>query len=126
MAGHMSKMNTHHRPQIFSRGLAVMLLVAYSTTPLALELSDPTRPPQVQKPVKPSSNKPKAPTPIYALQSTLITPHTRMAVINGQSVTVGATLQGATVIDIAFAAVRLRREGREFEVKLMALQDEDP
>lgn len=119
-------MNTRHRSPIFNIGLAVMVFVVYSTAPLALELSDPTRPPQVQRTVKASSPKPKAPTPTYALQSTLITPHTRMAVINGQSVTVGATLQGATVIDIAFAAVRLRREGREFEVKLMALQDEEP
>lgn len=53
------------------------------------------------------------------LQSTTLSPRQRVAVINGQRLSVGDAIQGASVTDIQPFAVTLRRAGREITLRLM-------
>ncbi len=82
----------------------------------AASLSDPTRPPQrfiapvVSAPVVPKS---------WKLGAILIAPQRRVAVINGQPLSVGDQVSGAKVIDIESDRVRLRRGSREFVLDLL-------
>ena len=52
------------------------------------------------------------------LQSTLVSPRQRVAVINGQRVAVGDHIQGATVTDIQSFQVTLQRAGRDIALRL--------
>ena len=52
------------------------------------------------------------------LQSTLVSPRQRVAVINGQRLVVGDQVQGATVTDIQSFQVTLKRAGRDIALRL--------
>ena len=53
------------------------------------------------------------------LHSTTVSPRQRVAVINGQRLTVGDSIHGASVTDIQPFQVTLRRAGREITLRLM-------
>ena len=53
------------------------------------------------------------------LQSTLVSPRQRVAVINGQRLSVGDAIQGASVTDIQPFQATLQRAGREITLRLM-------
>lgn len=78
-------------------------------------LSDPTQPQTGEvfiaaKPVEPTG-------PV--LQSTMISPTLRRAVISGRSYKVGDRFDGAVIADIQPYEVTLRREGRETRLRLL-------
>jgi len=82
----------------------------------AQALKDPTRPPGAQS-VKAQK---AAPRPLrWTLGSTLVSPQRRTAVINGRVVAVGEKINGARVVEILPAKVRLRRKGRDITLVLL-------
>lgn len=76
-------------------------------------LADPTRP----------SSRGAAVTSVsrdgLVLQSTQVSPRQRVAVINGQRLSVGDAIQGASVTDIQPFQATLQRAGREITLRLM-------
>ena len=52
------------------------------------------------------------------LQSTQVSPRRRVAVINGQRLSVGDAIQGATVTDIQPFQVTVQRAGRDIALRL--------
>ena len=77
---------------------------------------DPTRPPQAAPPANP------APVPVrrdHVLQSTRVAGELRSAVINGRVVSAGDRVDGALVVAVDVARVRLRDHHGEFAVRLV-------
>jgi MSHA biogenesis protein MshK len=82
------------------RLIALALLAA--TAAAAQGLSDPTRPPA------PAERVERAEAPLSRLQSVLISPGRKLAVIDGQTVALGGRIGDATVIAIAPTQVILQ------------------
>ncbi len=80
------------------------------------ELPDPTRPFLFSKPRVKSRPPPK---PELVLQVTLISPERRIAIINGGSYVLGSSIRGAVITEIRPYEVTLRRNGREFRLRLV-------
>ena len=78
-----------------------------------LGLADPTRPSSRGAVVMSVSRDG------LVLQSTQVSPRQRVAVINGQRLSVGDAIQGASVADIQPFQVTLQRAGREITLRLM-------
>lgn len=101
----------------FSVKLLTLSIVGFLLLCLPLAqagLVDPTRPPGV------SSAKPAGPAkPRWVLNSTLIAPQRRVAIINGQRVVRGDKVNGATVIGIDAGGVLLRKNGHDFRIYLL-------
>ena len=97
--------------------LPCALLAFGASLAQAQALSDPTRPPQVTPGVARESGAPAA-APATRLQSILISPARKLAVIDGRTVTVGARVDDATVVQIAETHVTLRQGG---ELKTLEL-----
>jgi len=53
------------------------------------------------------------------LQSTMISTRSRIAVINGQRLTIGDRIQGASVTEIQPFQVTLQRAGRDIQLRLL-------
>jgi MSHA biogenesis protein MshK len=87
------------------RLMLVLALFAAALPGFAQGLSDPTRPPSANAAAADAA--PEAPG--AQLQSVLISPHRRLAVINGQTVSVGAKVGDATLVRIAETSVVLKR-----------------
>lgn len=97
--------------------LATVYVLALVGVPaMAESLPDPTRPMDVVT----SSRVGAAPIESYGpvLQSTLVSPHRRSAVISGQPVKIGDTFAGSVVVDISSYEVRMSRAGRETSLRL--------
>ena len=99
-------------------GLANVMLVAImaiAVAPAAANpLPDPTRPANA---AVSRSSAPAGPArPV--LQSTIVSPGRKAAVISGTRVRIGDTFQGAVVTDIAPYEVRMNRGGREVVLRL--------
>lgn len=90
-----------------TRALALLVLLGVTGAARAqtASLTDPTRPPIIE-PERSGDAAPIPPGP--QLQSVLISPSRRVAVINGSAVSVGAKLGDATVTAISEDAVILR------------------
>lgn len=100
--------------------LLVTLVVAWavSVSTHAESLPDPTRPPGgVRTTTVGGVAVPQPSGPV--LQSTLISPQRKTAVISGKSVQVGDTFQGATIVDITPYEVRMDRGGKETTLRLL-------
>ncbi|MCG5514373.1 general secretion pathway protein GspB [Ectothiorhodospira shaposhnikovii] len=99
--------------------VAVALLSTGCLVP-ALSLADPTRPPTPQelRAWQGMLDAEQATTRGWVLQSVLMAPQRRIAIINGQRVGVGETVDGARVIRIEAAAVALSHEGRDITLRL--------
>lgn len=94
-----------------SRFLALVLgVVLYAAAAAQSErLVDPTRPPSAPDPARTGD---VAPTAGPQLQSVLISPARRIAVISGQTVVQGGKYGDATVAEITESAVHLRYANR--------------
>lgn len=89
-----------------NRGVACLLgfLVPVAASAQGGVLVDPTRPPVVST----ASAKDAAPAAGPRLQSVLISPARRIAVISGKTIALGEKFEGATVVAITETTVRLR------------------
>jgi MSHA biogenesis protein MshK len=101
-----------------SRFLALVLgLVLYAAAAAQSErLADPTRPPSAPAPARTDD---AAPTAGPQLQSVLISPSRRVAVISGQTVVLGGKYGDATVSEITESAVHLRYANRRQTLQLV-------
>jgi hypothetical protein len=88
--------------------------------PLQASLDDPTRPP-LGHPVNTNSGaKKKISGPRWILNSTLVSPQRRSAVINDQVVAKGDRVDGAVVVEIEPNRVRLNANGREVTLVMLS------
>lgn len=93
------------------RALLLLAVCASNAVAQSGSLADPTQPPIMG--VGPSSAV--APTVGPRLQSVLISPSRRVAVINGSTVAVGGKVGDATVASISEGAVVLMHSNRKME-----------
>lgn len=85
--------------------LLALICVAVASTPASAQaLRDPTRPPGAG--AKGTSQKPESSG--WRLQSVLISPERRYAIINGEVVAVGGAVSGAQLLAVAPEQVTLR------------------
>ena len=89
----------------------LVLALAAASSAFAQALSDPTRPPSFS----PSENTRNEAS---RLQSVLISPERKLAVIDGRTVTLGERVGDAKVVAIAPAQVILQRGGEYQTLKL--------
>lgn len=88
--------------------LLVLACVAGASLSAAQTLRDPTRPPAVGGKGEASKSEPSG----WVLQSVLISPERRYAIINGEIVQIGGSIAGAELIAVAAERVTLRtRQG---------------
>ncbi len=102
MAEHLSEAN---RKMTIQRGLLLLMLAA---TPVGASeiLRDPTRPPATFEPVPEGTVSAPASGPV--LQSVLISSGRRVAIISGQTVSLGEKFGEARVVKITESEVLLR------------------
>ncbi len=86
--------------------------------PAGASLEDPTRPPTAQAVTQRPAVMKKTPTR-WVLSSTLVSSGRRSAVINNRVVSHGDRINGAVVVDIQPASVRLRTRGREITLVML-------
>ncbi len=96
-------------------GYLGVALLALALPLAALAAGDPTRPPGLRAPA--GGGAPAA-RPRWQLNATLISPERRSAMINGRTVVVGDRINGARVLAIQPAMVRLRGKRGEFNIYL--------
>lgn len=99
--------------------MALILFVAFAATATAQQLPDPTERTAMSGPR--STGGASSP---WVLQSTLVSEHRRVAVINGEAVEPGDTVAGAQVLEIDAYTVRLRTAAGATVV--LTLTDDDP
>jgi MSHA biogenesis protein MshK len=95
-----------------ARVLCVLAAAATSAAATAqARLADPTRPPQgAEAPEAPAGAAVQpAPKEAHRLQSVLIAPDRKLAVIDGRTVPLGGRIDGAHVVAITETSVTLRR-----------------
>lgn len=92
---------------------AAIALAAFPTFVAAQPLPDPTERTSMVR----AATAHSAPTR-WTLQSTLIAADRRVAVINGETVTIGSTINGARVLEINPYGVRLHTAGGAIELTL--------
>lgn len=99
--------------------LAIMLSTAFGIAPAAAAaMSDPTQP--MDFVVRPDSGGSSGMVPAGpVLQSTLISPQRKSAVISGKRVRVGDMFEGAKVTAITPYEVRMSRGGRETTLRML-------
>ncbi len=95
--------------------LAAGLLMAIASAGAA-PLDDPMRPPG-QQTIRPAASQPP-----LQLSSVVIGRDRRLAVINGERVTEGSRVAGASVVSITPSRVILRRGGKLVTLSLLNLQ----
>jgi MSHA biogenesis protein MshK len=91
----------------------VAVLLGYGSVS-AQPISDPTRPPGAVSPVEGDNEPVRAPV----LQSVIITPNRRSAIINGERVELGGRYAGARVSKITETEVVLQSAGRTEVLKM--------
>jgi MSHA biogenesis protein MshK len=95
----------------------VALLLALPAA--ANSFTDPTRPIESAAPSRAGAPATSAPAPTGpVLQSTLISPYRKSAMISGQRVKVGDNFEGAVIVDITPYEVRMNRAGQETSLRL--------
>jgi MSHA biogenesis protein MshK len=101
-----------------SRGFCASVLACCASAALAqsASLADPTRPPNVVAEGAGEAAVRAGPQ----LQSVLISPTRRVAVISGQAVSLGGRYGEATVASITESAVLLRYAGRQETLRLIS------
>jgi MSHA biogenesis protein MshK len=97
------------------------ILLAFSLVPIAAQaqLDDPTRPPGYRL-VLPGGKKASTGAIRYLLSSVRISSTRRSAVINDRSAEVGDHVNGAKVVAIYPSAVKLKKQGKIFTVRLLS------
>jgi MSHA biogenesis protein MshK len=95
----------------------VVSLASTGALATAEELVDPTRPADVM-PLMIGGASGSGGT--FELNSVLISPERRIAIVNGIRVKQGDQIDGAEVLEINPGGVRLKAEGETFEVRMTA------
>jgi hypothetical protein len=95
----------------------MVLMLTGAVAAAASELPDPMRPAEFKSTPEQETDQDST-RPSLSLQSTLIAPGRRSAVINGRSVRVGGTIEGVEVVAIRATRVRLRDGQGVFTVRL--------
>jgi MSHA biogenesis protein MshK len=93
-----------------------LLLLILATTVQAAPFADPFRPPRQAE--QAASGERAAPIAATRLESVLIAPDRRIAVINGQQYTEGARFGSGRVLRISEAEVVIRHADRDEAIKL--------
>jgi len=93
--------------------MTAIILGALCTTPVfAAGLVDPTRPPSRQVETEPAYMGP-------VLQSTIIAPGHKRAIISGRTYAVGERIGAAVITQIAPYEVTLNKDGRETRLRIV-------
>ena len=93
-------------------------LIWFALPALAAQLVDPTQPAEyVAVPGSAAAVSLVPSGPI--LQSTIVSPQRKSAVISGKPVKIGDTYEGSTIVDIMPYEVRMSRGGRETTLRLL-------
>lgn len=95
--------------------VALVAIAANAASALAAPFADPTRPPSLD------GERTEAPAG-PRLESILIAPDRRIAVISGQQVTIGSRIGDGEVVRISESEVRIRKPGGEESLKLFTTQ----
>lgn len=98
--------------------MLVFSILTLSTFSASAQMDDPTRPPGY-KLVVPGKKK-IATRRWYSLSMVQISAIQRTAVVNDRFVRIGDVVNGAKVIGIYPSAVKLKRKGKVFTVKLLS------
>ncbi|MCP3176604.1 MAG: hypothetical protein AB7F21_02640 [Desulfuromonadales bacterium] len=114
-------MSSSRLPICFGVLLCGLFLLTAAAGLCAEPLRDPTRPPRVLAAPAPAER-----TTGWQVSSILISPGRRVATVNGQAVQVGDRIAGARVTAIAADSVRLRKENKEFTVRLQTQRIKKP
>jgi MSHA biogenesis protein MshK len=95
-----------------AKRLMIVLGLLAASSAFAQGLSDPTRPPSASPSIQNTTDE------VSRLQSVLISPGRKLAVIDGRTVALGERVGDATVVAIAPAQVILQRGGSYQTLKL--------
>lgn len=101
--------------RIDKKVMYVVTAIAFSVPAAAFAFSDPTQPMGRMAPSHAAPSRPRGPV----LQSTLVSPQRRLAVISGKQVRVGDTVNGAVVTEISQYEVKIKQGGRETTLRLL-------
>lgn len=99
-------------------GLLISILLLMSLATVQAQLDDPTRPPGYRLALP--GGKKAATAIYYSLSSVRISPSRRSAVVNDRTVESGDVVNGAKVIAIYPAAVKLKKKGKTFTIRLVS------
>ena len=98
--------------------MTTLMLATIAGSATANPYTDPTRPPMsapsVSRAGGAASNEQIGPV----LQSTMVSPYRKSAVISGKKVKIGDSYEGSVVVDITPYEVRMTRGGRETSLRL--------
>lgn len=97
--------------------LLAAIAVAASAAALAAPFADPTRPPRLDS-ERAEVGVPAGPR----VESILIAPDRRVAIVSGQEVTIGSRVADGEVVGISESEVRIRKPGGEESLKLFTTQ----
>ncbi len=93
--------------------VSAVLLFGPLLTEGAELLRDPTRPYSATPVVMPASAK------AFSVSAILVSQKRRVAIVNGQRVSEGDQVDGATVVEILADGLRLNLHGKEFTTRLL-------
>lgn len=99
-------------------GLSISIMFLLTFTAVYAQLDDPTRPPGYRLAL-PGGKKAAVGT-YFSLSSVRISSTRRSAIVNDRSVEPGDVVNGAKVVAIYPAAVKLKKQGKVFTVKLVS------
>ena len=99
---------------LFMFTVTAALLLGIAPTANAEPDRDPTRPYSAQAVVSPGSR-----TTAFNVSAILVSKVRRVAIVNGQRVTEGDSINGAIVIEINKDALRLNLNGKELTMRLL-------
>ena len=100
--------------------MLVLVFVAVSFSPMLVnaQLDDPTRPPGYS--LYSPNGKKRTVVKRFLLSSVRISTSRRSAIVNDRTVESGDTVDGAKVIAIYPSAVKLKKQGKFFTVRLVS------
>lgn len=102
-----------------------ILIAAMALSPIVTHaFSDPTRPADFIR-ARPSHAVPSDP-PAPVLQSTLVSPQRRLAVIDGKRLRIGDRFNGAVITEISQYEVRMKKGGRVTTLRLLPQFTKEP
>ena len=99
---------------LFMLTVAAALLLAFVPTASADSDRDPTRPYSAPSVVSPGSR-----TSAFDVSAIFVSKARRIAIVNGQRVTEGDSINGAIVVEINKDALRLNLNGKELTTRLL-------
>jgi len=99
------------------RNVVGLALTVLAGTGVASNLSDPTRPVDYFAPAAAAKGEARSYGPV--LQSTMVSPLRKRAVIDGKTVAVGDKVSDAQIVDIRPYEVILRRGNQQSSLRLM-------